>query len=125
MLFALAIVAAVLTGEHTHSGWIGLLAFFIASGCGRVIRRLLRGRTQDALRAILWPVAATGFVILFVKAGLPDWAAVLLAFVCAGIAKNVLAAAFLPRYRWLRLEEWGVPGMDDVIEGRWTEKEEQ
>jgi len=43
----------------------------------------------------------------------------------AGIAKNVLAAAFLPRYRWLRLEEWGVPGMDDVIEGRWTEKEEQ
>ena len=59
------------------------------------------------------------------KAGLPDWAAVLLAFVCAGIAKNVVAAVFLPRYRWLRLEEWGVPGMDDVIEGRWTEKEEQ
>jgi hypothetical protein len=125
VLFALAIVAAILTGEHTHSGWIGLLAFFIASGCARAVRRLLRGRTYAAVRALLWPAAATGFVILFVEVGLPDWAAVLLAFVCAGIVKNAVAAAFLPRYRLLRLEEWGIPGMDDVIEGRWTEKEER
>jgi hypothetical protein len=85
----------------------------------------VRGRPRDALRAILWPAAATGFVIIFVEVGLPDWAAVLLAFAAAGVTKNVLSALFLPRYRWLRLEEWGIPGMDDVIDGRWTEKEEQ
>jgi len=121
-LFALAITAAVLTGEHTHSASIGLLAFFIASGCARTLRRLLRGRGLAALRAILWPAAATGFVVLFTEIGLPSWAAALLAFLCAGVAKNMLVAMFLPRHVWLRIEEWGFPGMDDVIEGRWTEK---
>jgi hypothetical protein len=57
--------------------------------------------------------------------GLPDWAAVVIAFVLAGMVKNVLSLLLLPRYSWrLRLEEWGIPGMDDVIEGRWTKKEE-
>ena len=123
VLFGLAIAAAVIAGNRTDSFWIGLLAFFIASGCGRALRRLLLGRIRPALRAVLWPAAATGFVILFVEVGLPNWAAALLAFFCAGIVRNILAAAFFPRYRWTRLEEWGLPGMDDVIEGRWTEKE--
>jgi hypothetical protein len=123
VLFVLAIVAAVLTGEHTHSGWIGLLAFFIASGCARTLRRLLRGRASAALRAILWPAAATGLVILYLELGLPSWASAILAFASAGIVKNVFAAIFLPRHTWFRLEEWGVPGRDDVIEGRWSESD--
>jgi hypothetical protein len=121
ILFAVAIAAAVVAGEETHSFWIGLLAFFIASGCGRTIRRLLRGRSRAALRAILWPVAATGFVVLSAEIGLPNWASAILAFVCAGVAKNAIAAMFLPRHAWLRVEERGLPGLDDVIEGRWTE----
>lgn len=123
VLFGLAIAAAVIAGNRTDSFWIGLLTFLIASGVGRAFRRLLRGRTQAAVRAALWPAAATGFVVLFVEIGLPNWAAALLAFVCAGLTKNALAAVFLPRYPLLRLEEWGVPGPDDIVEGRWTEKE--
>ena len=123
VLFALAIAAAVIAGNRTDSFWIGLLTFLIASGVGRAIRRLIRGRTRAAVRAALWPAAATGFAVLFVEIGLPNWVAALLAFVCAGLTKNALAAAFLPRYPLLRLEEWGVPGPDDIVEGRWTEKE--
>ena len=123
VLFGLAIAAAVIAGNRTDSFWIGLLAFLIASGVGRTLRRLIRGRTRAAVRAALWPAAATGFVILFVEIGLPHWAAALLAFVCAGVAKNVVAVALLPRYRLMRLEEWGLPGPDDIVEGRWTEKE--
>jgi len=123
VLFGLAIAAAVIAGNRTDSFWIGLLTFLIASGVGRAFRRLLRGRTRAAVRAAFWPAAATGFVVLFVEIGLPNWAAALLAFVCAGLTKNALAAVFLPRYPLLRLEEWGVPGPDDIVEGRWTEKE--
>jgi general stress protein CsbA len=122
ILFALSIAAAVIAGEETSSFWIGLLAFFIASGCARVIRRTLRGRSRAAVRAFLWPVAATGFVILFAEIGLPKWAAAILAFVCAGVAKNMVVAMFLPRHVLLRAEEWGIPGRDDVIEGRWSVK---
>lgn len=122
VLFGLAIAAAVIAGEERDSVWIGLLAFLIASGCGRVIRRLLRRRPRGAVRAFLWPAAATGFVVLFAEIGLADWASAALAFICAGVAKNAIAATFMPRHAWLRVEEWGLPGKDDVIEGRWTEK---
>ena len=122
VLFALAIAGAVITGEHEHSAWVGLLAFFIASALARVIRRLLRGRPWSALRALLWPAFAAGFVVLYHWAGLPTWAAVILAFVSAGIAKNVLATLLFAHFTWRRLDEWGIPGPDDVIEGRWTER---
>jgi hypothetical protein len=121
VLFALAIVGAVLTGEREHSAWVGLLAFFIASGIARVIRRLLRGRPQGAFRALLWPAFAAGFVVLYHWAGVPTWASVILAFVSAGIAKNVLATLLFAHFTWRRLDEWGIPGPDDVIEARWTE----
>jgi hypothetical protein len=121
VLFALAIVGAVVTGEHEYSAWVGLLAFFIASGLARVIRRLLRGRPQAAFRALLWPAFAAGFVVLYHWAGLPTWGAVILAFVSAGIAKNVLATILFSHFTWRRLDEWGIPGPDDVIEARWTE----
>ena len=121
ILFGLAIVGAVVTGEHEHSAWVGLLAFFIASGLARTVRRILRSRPRGAVRALLWPVFAAGFVVLYHWAGLPTWAAVVLAFVSAGIAKNVLAAALFAHGSWRRLDEWGIPGPDDVVEGRWTE----
>jgi hypothetical protein len=124
-LFALAVVAAIVTGEHEHSAWVGLLAFFIASGLARALRRLLRGRTRGAFRALLWPVFAAGFAVLYVVgAGLPTWSGVILAFVSAGIAKNALAALLFAQAGagWRRLDEWGLPGPDDVIEGRWSER---
>ena len=124
VLFALAIVGAIVTGEHERSAWIGLLAFFIASGLARVVRRHRRAPPRAALRALLWPAFAAGFVVLYHWAGLPTWAAVILAFVSAGVAKNVLAAILFAQVGvgWRRLDEWGFPGADDVIEGRWTAK---
>jgi hypothetical protein len=123
VLFALAIIGAVVTGEHEHSAWVGLLAFVIASGLARVVRRLLRGRLRGAFRALLWPAFAAGFVLLYHWAGVPTWAAVVLAFVSAGIAKNVLATLLFAHFTWRSFDEWGIPGRDDVIEGRWTEVE--
>lgn len=129
LFFVLAIVAGVIAGNRSDSFWVGLLAFLVASATGRVIRRLIRGRPLDAVYAALWPGAATGFAYLFVDLGLPKWASVLLAFVAAGIARSALANAFLPRRqprveRWFQLDEWGLPGMDDVVPGRWTEKQD-
>ncbi|HZQ89305.1 MAG TPA: hypothetical protein VFA42_04805 [Gaiellaceae bacterium] len=124
VLFALAIVGAIVTGERERSAWIGLLAFFIASGLARVVRRLLRGRPQAAFRALLWPAFAAGFVVLYHWAGLPTWAAVILAFVTAGVAKNVLAVLLFAQMSvgWRRLDEWGFPGPEDVVEGRSIER---
>lgn len=128
-LFGVALAAGVLAGEQSDSFWIGLLAFFVASAAGRASRRLVRGRLADAVYELLWPAAATGFAFLFVDAGLPNWAAVLLAAVAGGVAKEALATVFLPRRgrreRWLRPEEWGVASPADVIQGRWKEKEER
>lgn len=124
MFFALAVVGAVITGQHEQSAWIGLLAYFIASGLARVVRRLLRGRPRAAFRALFWPVFAAGFVVLYAKAvGLPAWASVILAVVSAGIAKNVLAALLFAEFSWRRLDEWGVRGPHYIIEGRWTESD--
>lgn len=122
VLFALAIGGAVVTGERERSAWVGLLAFFVASGLGRALRRLLRGRLRGAVRALLWPAFAAGFVVLYHWAGLPAAAAVVLAFLSAGIAKNVLAALLFAEFTWRRFDEWGIPGRDDVVEVRWTER---
>lgn len=127
VLFGIAIAAGVLAGDRSGSFWVGLLAFLVAEGAGKALRRLIRGRYADAVYQLLWPTAATGLAILFTEIGLVEWASAILAIVAAGLVKNTLAAAFLPPRvggtRWLRLEEWGVPGKDDIVEGRWIEKE--
>jgi hypothetical protein len=125
VLFGVAIAAGVLAGDRSGSFWVGLLAFLVASGAGKALRRLIRGRYADAVYELLWPAAATGLAILFTEVGLVEWASAIVAIVAAGLVKNTFAAAFLPPRvggtRWLRLEEWGVPGKDDIVEGRWTE----
>jgi hypothetical protein len=126
VLFGVAIAAGVLAGDRSDSFWVGLLAFLVAAGAGRALRRLLRGRVADAVYELLWPAAATGIAILFTEIGLAEWASAIVAIVLAGFVKNAFAAAFLPRRvagRWLRPEEWGLPGMDDVVEGRSTPKQ--
>lgn len=129
VLFGVAIAAAVLAGERSGSFFIGLLAFLVASGAGRALRRLLQGRFVDAVYEALWPAAATGLAILFTKIGLVEWASAIVAIVAAGIVENALAAAFLPsrvtRGKWTRVEQWGMPGLDDVVEVRWTKREER
>ncbi|MBV8479550.1 MAG: hypothetical protein JOY72_04525 [Actinobacteria bacterium] len=121
VLFALAIAAAVIAGEKSNSFWIGLLAYIVARFTGRAIRRLLRNRWADAVYELLWAAAAVGYAILFVDVSIPKWASVIVAVIAAGITRNVLASAFLPRRRgWTTLQSWGVPGPDDVIVTRWT-----
>jgi len=120
VVFALAIVAAVLTGDRT-SGWLGLLAFFIAMSTGRALRTLVRGRFGLALRRLIWPAAATGYAFLFSWVGLPSWAVFLVAFVAAGMTRVALGVALLPlriSTRRVVLEDWGIPGLDDVVPGR-------
>ena len=129
VFFVLAIVAAVIAGNRSDSFWIGLLAFFVAIGCGRVLRRLIRSRPLDAVYAALWPTFAVLFAWLFAgPLGLAKWLSAFLAFICAGIAKQAFANSFLPRrsrldrMRWV--EEWGIPWLDDVVPGTWTRKDE-
>jgi hypothetical protein len=129
VFFALAIAAAVIAGDRSDSFFVGLLAFLVALRTGRVIRRVIRNRLSDAVYEALWPAAAVGFAYLFADpAGLPKWAAVIVALVLAGPTRRIVAHAFLPRRTeraqvWMsHLEEWGLPGADDVISGRWTRK---
>jgi hypothetical protein len=128
VIFVLSIVAAVIAGNRSNSFWIGLLAFFVALGCGRVIRRLIRSRPLDAVVAALWPVFAVLIAWLLAgPLGLAKWISAILAFICAGFAKQAFANSFLPRRsrleRTLRIEEWGIPWLDDVIPGNWTTRD--
>ena len=130
VFFVLAIVAAVIAGDRSGSFLVGLLAFLVALRTGRVVRRVIRNRPWDALYEAIWPAAAVGFAYLFAgPADLPKWAAVILALVLAGPTRRIVARAVLPRRTrraqlWTsRLEEWGLPGADDVIPGRWTRKD--
>ncbi len=96
--FALAIVAAVITGNRTDSFWFGLLAFFVAMGAGRVLGALIRGRPDRALRKAIWPGDATGYAFLFDWVGLPSWANFLVSCIAASLTKGALQGA-LPRQR--------------------------
>jgi len=93
VLFALAIAAAVITGDRTGSFWLGLLAFLVAGGAGRAIRALLRRRPSRALARLVWPVAATGYAFLFDGVGLPRWATFFAAVAAASLTRGVLGVS--------------------------------
>src|SRR5207244_4286265 len=100
--FVLAIVAAVLTGNRTDSFWLGLLAFFVAMGAGRVLGALIRGRADRALYKAVWPAAATGYALLFDAIGLPGWANCFVTVLAASLTAGALTP-LLPRRSASRL----------------------
>jgi hypothetical protein len=113
--FALAIVAAVLTGNRTDSFWLGLLAFFIAMGAGRVIGALIRGRPERALYKAIWPAAATGYAFLFDDLGLPRWANFFVSVIAASLTKNALGGLFPSQRKWTRRVEWRRIDLDELL----------
>jgi hypothetical protein len=119
LTFVLAIVAAVMTGDRSDSFWYGLLAFFVALSTGKALRALVRGRTRRAIYRGLWPAAAVGYAFLFARLGLPPFASAIVAAIAAGLTRNALGDFGLRERRWVELEAWGVPRLDDVIPGRW------
>lgn len=113
--FVLAIVAAVITGNRADSFWLGLLAFLIAVGAGRVLGALIRNRPTRAAYKAIWPAAATGFAILFDDLGLPRWATFFCALIAASLTKSA-AAGFLPQPRvWTRRVEWRRIDLDELL----------
>ena len=96
--FVLAIVAAVLTGNATDSFWLGLLAWLVAMGAGRVIGAIVRGRLDRAVAKAIWPGAATGYAFLFDALGLPTVATFFVAIIAASLTKRALRPVF-PTHR--------------------------
>ncbi len=127
VIFGLALAAGVVAGDRSDSFWVGLLAFFVAWKAGRVVRRLVRGLLVEAIHAALWPAGAAGFAWLFVGAGLPKWLGVILAMLAAEAAKLAVSPLLpkrrTPAQRFAWFEEWGLPAVDDAIQGRFTRKD--
>jgi hypothetical protein len=113
--FALAIVAAVITGNRTDSFWLGLLAFFIAMGAGRVLGALIRGRADRALYKAIWPGAATGYAFLFDDLGLPRWANFFVSIIAASLTKSALSGVLPNQRRWTRRVEWRRIDLDELL----------
>jgi|SRR5689334_6540395 hypothetical protein len=114
--FALAIVAAVLTGNRSDSFWYGLLAFFVAMGAGRVLGALIRGRPDRALYKAIWPGAATGFAFLYAAIGLPPWATFFVAWISASLTKQALGGLVPGRHsRWTTRVEWRRIDLDELL----------
>jgi hypothetical protein len=115
IVFVLAIVAAVLTGNRTDSFWLGLLAFFVAMGAGRVLRSLVRGNLQQALYRAVWPAAATGYAILFDHLGLPPWATFFVAWIAASLTKQAVRP-LMPRQRVFTVRgNWRSIDLDELL----------
>jgi hypothetical protein len=113
--FALAIVAAVITGNRTDSFWLGLLAFFIAMGAGRVLGALIRGRADRALYKAIWPGAATGYAFLFDDLGLPRWANFFVSIIAASLTKSALGGVFPKQRPWRTRVEWRRIELDELL----------
>ena len=113
--FVLAVVAAVMTGNRTDSFSLGLLAFFIAMGAGRVLGALIRGRIDKALYKAIWPGAATGYAILFGELGLPRWANFFVSFIAASLTKSALSGFFPEQRVWTRRVESRRINLDELL----------
>src|ERR1700730_13833083 len=117
--FALAIVAAVMTGNRTDSFWLGFLAFFIAMGAGRVLGALIRCRLDKAVcKAIykgIWAGASASYAILFDDLGLPPWANFLVSFIAASMTKSALSGFFPKQRIWTRRVEWRRVDLDELL----------
>jgi len=113
--FALAIVAAVITGNKTDSFWLGFLAFFIAMGAGRVLGAIIRGRLDRALYKAIWPGAATGFAFLFDDIGLPRWANFFVSIIAASLTRSALGGVLQKQRRWTRRVEWRRIDLDELL----------
>ena len=113
--FALAIVAAVITGNKTDSFWLGFLAFFIAMGAGRVPGALIRGRLDRALYKAIWPGAATGYAFLFDDLGLPRWANFFVSIIAATMTRSALGGVLPKQRRWTRRVEWRRIDLDELL----------
>jgi len=113
--FALAIVAAVITGNKTDSFWLGFLAFFIAMGAGRVLGALIRGRLDRAVYRAIWPGAATGFAFLFDDLGLPRWANFFVSIIAATMTRSALSGVLPKQRRWTRRVEWRRIDLDELL----------
>jgi hypothetical protein len=111
LTFVLAIVAAVIVGNHSDSFWYGLLTFFIAWGAGRVLGALVRGRTDLALRKAIWPAAATVYALLFAALGVWPWAVFFVAWIAASLTR---AAVPGPR-RWRVTTEIRRINLDELL----------
>jgi hypothetical protein len=88
--FVLAVVVAVVVGNHSDSFWYGLLAFFVAMGAGRVIGALVRGLPRRAVDKAIWPAAVTGYAFLFAALGLPPWASFFVSWIAASLTKGAM-----------------------------------
>ena len=113
--FALAIVAAVITGNKTDSFWLGFLAFFIAMGAGRVLGALIRGCLDRALYKAIWPGAATGYAFLFDDLGLPRWANFFVSIIAATLTRSALGGVLPKQRRWTRRVEWRRIDLDELL----------
>jgi hypothetical protein len=111
--FVLAIVAAVIVGNRTDSFWLGLLAFFIAMGAGRVLGALIRNRSDRAVAKAVWPAGATFFAWLFHwELDLAAWATFFLAWICASVTRQAVPT---PRPRWYRRVSWTTIDLDELL----------
>jgi hypothetical protein len=113
--FALAIVAAAVTGNRTDSFWLGFLAFFIAMGAGRVLGAVIRGRLDKAIYKSIWPGAATGYAFLFDDLGLPRWANFFVTVIAATMTKSALSGFFPKQRLWTRRVEWRRVDLDELL----------
>jgi hypothetical protein len=113
--FALAIVAAVMTGNRTDSFWLGLLAFLIAMGAGRVLGAIIRGRPDRALYKAIWPGTAAGYAILFDDLGLPPWTNFFVSVIAATMTKSAVSGLFPKQRLWTRPVEWRRINLDELL----------
>jgi|SRR5437762_12954048 len=106
IVFALSIVAAVMTGNRTDSFWFGLLAFFVGMAIGRALRALVRGDLPKTIYRAIWPAAVVGYAFLFDGLDLPRWATFFVSIIAASMTKTALGTVIPHQRRWQVNARW-------------------